>query len=494
MASLMGTRLGSILTGLVFGTVAPSSTTQSVLASQLVANKKIAPENILSFLLWANLGITLTVQLISLKVGALYPIPLSLGAALFMMGRGRIVRSCGQCLFAFGLIFLAMNLIGTSASQMASDRDVAALMEILTRHHAAMFVFAAVAAFATQSSLAVMGAFFAASYAGVVDLESLLPVVLGSTVGVGITTLAACWAMGGPARPLALSALILKISVCLPALMLLPQVSILTASLPFAPATQAAAFHAAVNLAVALLATAVGPLLRGVFQAKSAPTSTPLDYSLLSSPEMALACASRETLKMGETVRRMYELAWSSAGDQEGSAHFHSAEELEDEISSYVSRIDWGAMTPRQRELAFGVLNFVSHLSVVADMIWSQLRSQVSKVSNADRNLEGHTWQDLIRIREMVARRLDMSTAVLASRDPEVAKSFLELGNAVKRQTIVALKRHYERSSHSGISEPDSALSQAVSILRRISGQLNTIGHTFSPGMLESAEESSGQA
>jgi phosphate:Na+ symporter len=493
MASLMGTRLGSILTGLIFGTLAPSSTTQSVLAAQLVGNQRIAPENILSFLLWANLGITLTVQLISLKVGALYPIPLIAGVTLFMLCRRRIPRSAGQCLFAFGLIFLAMNLIGDAASKMAADGDSATIMEILARHKIAMFIFAALAAVVTQSSLAVMGAFFAASYSGVVDLGGLLPVVLGATVGVGITTVAACWGMGGSARPLAISALALKISVCLPALLLLTQVTHVMSQVPVAQATQASLFHAMLNLTIALLATAIGPLLRSAFQSKVSPASLSLDYSLLASPELALACASRETLKMGETVRRLYELSWGSLGEREGASGLHEVEEAEDSVSAYVSRMDWRTMTPRQRELAFGILNFVSHLAVVADMIWTQLRVQVEKLSDGEKNPENQNWGDLLKIREMVARRLDMSTAVLASRDPLVAKAFLDLGLEVKKGTILTLKRQYASLSQSPPPDPNYSIASVVSVLRRVSGQLNTIGHTFSPGILESAEESSDQ-
>jgi phosphate:Na+ symporter len=482
--------MGAILAGLVFGVLAPSSTTQSILAANLVSNRKIAPENTLAFLLWANLGITVTVQLISLKVSALYPVPVILGAALFMFSRSRIPRALGQCLFSFGVIFLAMSLIGSAAGTLVSTGDMGEVVRILSRHPILLFVFAALAAFVLQSSMAVLGAFFAASNAGAFDLHALLPAVMGATVGIGITTLVTCWAVPGPRRRLAAAALVMKMGICVPVLLLLPQVVVLVSALPLSPAPQAAAFHGALNLLIALLATAVGPLLRSFFGPEGKPSQpSPLDYAVLGDIDLALACASRETLKMGESVRQMYEEVWRAPSTAKDTLNrsLHSVEEVEDEVSAYVSRMDWESMSAHQRELAFGLLNFATHLAVVADMLCNRLRPLAEKLSAGELELGHLGHQDLDRIREMVSKRLDLSTAVLVSRDPEVAKSFLELGSSVKRETILALKRQYGGGFAASTPDP-SAFSSMVSVLRRISGQLNTIGHTFSPSLLEAAD------
>lgn len=488
LASMMSSRRGSIMAGLVFGILAPSSTTQSILAANLVKNRRISPENILSFLLWANLGITVTVQLISIRVGALYPLPLVLGTTLFMFGKTRVPKALGQCALAFGLVFLAMSLVGAASSSMMSDGDLSRIAEILTRHPGALFVFAAALAFALQSSMAVLGVFFAASYSGALGLAPLLAVVLGATVGIGITTMVTCWTLPPPAPRLAASSLILKLSVCLPVLLVLPSVASALSVVPLPPTSQSALFHAALNLSVALLATIVGPSLRTFYGPKPTPaTPSPLDYSVLAIPELALACASRETIKLGESVREMYEAAWHPS--PELHSRLHRVEEAEDEISAYVSRMDWSSMSPAQREIAFGILNFVSHLSVVSDMVCTRLGPCIAALETTSGQTDSVALEDLRLTREMVARRLDMSTAVLASRDPEVARAFLELGSAVKRETITALKRQYERGSHPQHPGTPSPY-DAVAILRRISGQLNTIGHTFYTSLLESADSS----
>src|SRR5688572_6398979 len=56
------------LTGLGFGTIAPSSTGQTLVALQLMRAGKLSANSVLGFLLGANLGITITVQLIALRI------------------------------------------------------------------------------------------------------------------------------------------------------------------------------------------------------------------------------------------------------------------------------------------------------------------------------------------------------------------------------------------------------------------------------------------
>jgi phosphate:Na+ symporter len=70
---------------------------------------------------------------------------------------------------------------------------------------------------------------------------------------------------------------------------------------------------------------------------------------------------------------------------------------------------------------------------------------------------------------------------VLATRDRTLAEQFLQDGEKLKEWSIAAQKRHYERLAP---ANPQALASStrfldAFNVLRRISGQLNTIGHTF---------------
>ena len=76
---------------------------------------------------------------------------------------------------------------------------------------------------------------------------------------------------------------------------------------------------------------------------------------------------------------------------------------------------------------------------------------------------------------------MEMAISVLATRDRELAKKFLEDGDALKEWCIEVQKRHYQRlaASDPHAVEASEWFIDLVNVMRRISGQLNTIGHTF---------------
>jgi phosphate:Na+ symporter len=498
MAGPMRTRLGSALSGFIFGTFAPSSTTQSVLALNLLRNKRIESANVLSFLLWANAGITVTVQLISLKISAYYPLFLLLGVLGFQFTRQQKLRAWGQCLLAFGLIFLAMSMISASASTLSSGGDFAEVLKIAGRHPWMMLFFVAVCTLLLQSSMAVMGIAFALSATGLLPLSGVLSAVLGTSLGIGLTTLLAGWP-DPRSRLLAVSGLIAKSTVLVLAMLALPSLESVFAQWNFSTPTAGATTHTILYVCTALVGTLFSPLLspwlkKLDLEGGRQEPSTLLDPSLLATPRLALACASREAVKMGDRVARMYSQAWEAfdASSPElaklCSSHLPEISRMEEEINSYVASLDWEKTPASERELAFGIMNFASQLEGVADLVAKNIAAPVISSLPRLSHLSPEERQTLREVRDLVGHRLDSSTAVLASRDPALASDFLSQGEELKRFTIGILKDTYRRMGFGHDHEATTTYLDLVRSLRRISGQLNTIGHTFSPSSLQQAE------
>src|SRR5471030_3166739 len=102
--------------GFVFGIVAPSSTAQTLLALQLLNAGKLPAESMLGFLLGANVGITVTVQLIALRFFDYYSVLLVVGLIGFQAFKSETIRGAGQSLLGLGFIFLAMR-VGSDAAR-----------------------------------------------------------------------------------------------------------------------------------------------------------------------------------------------------------------------------------------------------------------------------------------------------------------------------------------------------------------------------------------
>ncbi|HEY9249084.1 MAG TPA: Na/Pi symporter, partial [Rariglobus sp.] len=216
-ATLQKRRGASLLAGLAFGTVAPSSTAQTLFTLQLLHAGRLAGDRLLLFLLGAGIGITATVQLISFHLFDYYAVLLVLGLIGFQYGRSETIRGAGQTLLGLGFVFLAMVLTGSAARMLTVDADFQTVMGVVSHYRLALVVFAALVTVLMQSSTASIGLVLALGEAGAVDLPVVVAVVIGTNLGLGFTSLIAGWGTL-PGRRLTAANLLLKGAVAAAAL------------------------------------------------------------------------------------------------------------------------------------------------------------------------------------------------------------------------------------------------------------------------------------
>ncbi len=499
--------------GFAFGTIAPSSTAQTLLTLQLLNAGKIAAGSMLAFLLGANVGITITVQLIAFRLFDYYPVFLVAGLVCFQYFKAESVRGAGQTVLGLGFIFLAMTLTSTSGQVLAGDGDFQTVMGVLVHHRVLLVIFASLLTLCTQSSTAAIGLALALGESGAVALPVLLPVVMGANLGLGLTSLLAGYATW-EGRRLAAANLLLKCTAIGLLLALYPQVEAWVAASPGSVARQTANFHTAFNLAVmvagVLLAGPVGRLMQRTVKpggepadGLTRPVATHLDPAALSSPVFALANATRETLRLADGVKGMLEGAWRAFKEhnpglaREVQKHDDRVDELNTAIKLYLSQIPDDALTPRDSQLQFGLLNFASQLESIGDIIDKSMCSAVLKQSREGGEMSPEDAADLQTLFEKVLRRMDAAISVLATRDRGLARQFLREGDELKNWCIEAQKRHYQRLAPGDAKAVASSawFVDLVNVLRRISGQLNTIGHTFvmPKGKIERTDDIGGE-
>jgi phosphate:Na+ symporter len=481
--------------GLTFGSVAPSSTAQTLLTMQLLNAGKLSPERMLVFLLGANVGITVTVQLIAFHFFDYFALLLLLGVLGYVWASSETWRGTGQTLLALGFIFLGMNIISGAARQLTADPDFPTVMGVLTHHKWLLLIFASGLTFFTQSSTAVIGLAIALADAGFCSLEAVLPVVLGVNLGLGLTSLATGWTTLAGKR-LAIANLLLKLAAILPAMLAFPLFLAWVEKMPGGIARQTANVHTGFNVVVAfagaMFAGVVGRIVvRAVREAPATPNlsgaATHLDPTALSSPVFALSNAARETLRLAEEVRVMLAGSWRGYLEKNAALitqveqHDDRVDELHAAIKHYLSQIPTEQMTPRDSQLQFGLLHFASQLETVGDVIDKSLCHTLAKQIADPLPLSDADTADLSEMHQRTMHRLEMAILVLTTRDRAMAQRFLQEGDELKNWCIEVQKRHYQRivgndEKHLGAS---TRYLDIINALRRISGQINTIGHTF---------------
>lgn len=480
--------------GLAFGTVAPSSTAQTLVALQLLRAGRLPTESVLGFLLGANLGITFTVQLIALRIFDYHAWFIVFGFAFFQYAKREVLRGAGQAALGLGLIFLAMSLSSDAARELAKNPDFTTLLGVMVHYRVLVVAFAALLTLAMQSSTATLGIALAVGGTGAAQLDLLLPVALGTNLGIGLTSLLAGFSTW-EGRRLAAANVFLKAIVIVAVLLAFSWIEKLVAASPGSLTRQVANFHTGFNLVVTTLgvifAAPIGRVLQKTMQPAAqpqgtTPPATHLDPAAFETPAFALANATRETLRQADAVRAMFEDAWravkthdSSLASQVQKQDDH-IDELNASIKTYLSHIRSEALAPKDQQLQFGLLNFSSQLESIADIIDKSLCGSVREHAGKRVLLAPEDEKDLDEMHRKVLHRFDGAISVLASREREMAQHFIEEGDAIKEWCIRVQKRHYASLSADGADLfASTRFLDTFGMLRRISGQLNTIGHTF---------------
>jgi len=481
--------------GIVAGTVAPSSTTMSLMAVQLLHLGKFGPDRLLALLLGAGVGITVMVQLLAFKITDHVGWFLVLGVLLFQFFKRPILRGIGQCLLSLGFIFLAMRIIGSAAREISGSQDVVQLFAILEGNPLVLLMGTAILAFVMQSSTASIAFGLALSMGGIVSPLMMVPWVLGTNIGLAATSLVAGW-RDLDSRRLGTANFLLKLSGGLP-LALIPGLGIaMFEIMPGDFARQVAMFHTGFNLLVGLLAL---PFLAHICamvgwmvspeQGQSEPEAPEsyLDRSALETPSLAIAQATRETLRMGDQLRWML-VAFQDAfrrSDKELLFRIRERDNVVDginlSIAEYLGSLDEG-MSAEDARWQLALLSFSNELESVGDIIDKHLVDLL--VKRVDR-VEQLPPEEVTVVEELFSRvltRFDEAIALLTTRNAAASLRFLEGKEILNAWCRDAQTAHFQRLTQaSGKGSFTSLLFlELLNGLRRINSHISTIGYTLS--------------
>jgi phosphate:Na+ symporter len=179
--SLRGALAGAAVTAIV-----QSSTATTVIAVGLVNAGAISFLGSLGLIIGANIGTTLTAQLVAFKLTAFAPVLVVLGFAASLI-RGPY-RAFGKPIFYFGLVFYSLNLISSIVAPLQGDADVLSLLSMTDNILIAIMIgFVITNIF--QSSSVTAGLIVVMAQSDLITAVQAIPVILGANIGTSTTGL-----------------------------------------------------------------------------------------------------------------------------------------------------------------------------------------------------------------------------------------------------------------------------------------------------------------
>lgn len=493
LATLTHNPVSGLLVGTLVTAVTQSSTATTVMLVGLVGAGLMTLRQAIGVILGADIGTTITVQLIAFKVTDYAVLMVGAGLVLMLHFRRSVYRHLGQGVLGFAFIFLAMKIMIDS---MAPLRESALFRQILLEMADMPFLTMLVAAGFTalvHSSAATIGLAITLAIQGLMPVSVGLSVVLGANIGTCATALISALGATAEARRVAAAHTFFKVVGVLALLpFLAPLSELITLTAGDIP-RQIANFHALFNTAIALvflpfsgrLAELVTRLVPEDKQVADPMKPRYLQEGGLDNPGLALGQATRETLRMADLVQEMFQDAMTtfkandSALAEQLQARDDIIDRLEEHIKLFLTRLTEHGLTPEQSKREVSLLFMIQDLENIGDIIDKNLMELAKKKSAGRHEFSCDGSRDIEHLSRLVAENLDLGVAAFATQDADLAQKVLRHKININRIERELRQAHIARL-HSGVKESidTSAIHlDVLSNLKRINSHATNIAY-----------------
>ena len=194
---VIGMLIGALVTAVI-----QSSSATSVIAIGLVNAGVLSFRNSIGIIFGANIGTTITAQLVAFELTAIAPVFIILGFALSLV-RSRIAIF-GKSIFYFGFVFFSLNLISSSLEPLQHEPSLTNYL-LQPQNPLLAILIGCLFTAAVQSSSVTTGLAIIFTQQGLLSLENAVPLIMGANIGTSATALIAMINMDFAAKKAALS-------------------------------------------------------------------------------------------------------------------------------------------------------------------------------------------------------------------------------------------------------------------------------------------------
>ena len=191
ISMLISNRFKGVAVGALSTVTLQSSSATTVMLVSFSSVGLITLFQSLSLILGADIGTTVTVQLIAFRVSDYALLIVTMGFLLTLMNKESRSYRVGGVILAFGLIFFGMKVMSDSVASLHSYPQVSRILLSVGENPLIGILLATVFTAIVQSSAATLGLVLSLSFQGLITLEAAIPLILGANVGTCATALLA---------------------------------------------------------------------------------------------------------------------------------------------------------------------------------------------------------------------------------------------------------------------------------------------------------------
>ena len=374
-----------VLVGMVVTMVIQSSSATTVMVVGFVNAGIMSLTQAIGVIMGANIGTTITAQLVSLDVDFLAPVALGIGIVIYMFSNKQKHKNIAEILIGFGILFTGMDFMKEAVKPLAGYQGFTDML-LSFGHHPLLGVLMGFAITAiVQSSSASMGMLIALASQGLIPVTAALPILYGENIGTCVTSLISSIGASRNAKRAAIMHLTFNVlgSIIFMLILSKPIVAIVTAIDPSDAARQIANAHTLFNIINVIILLPFNKLivklaLKLVPQNKDEQDDDDkvvkfIDDRMIETPSIALSNTVKETLRMGEKAKESLSAAMDgimNKSNEKIELSFKKEKlinELQKSLLNYLLKLSKASLDDDSREVVDGLFNTINDIERIGD-------------------------------------------------------------------------------------------------------------------------------
>ena len=469
LAALSKNRFLGVLTGTVTTAIIQSSSVTTVLLVGFVSAGLMSLSQSVSIIFGANIGTTITAQIIAFKVTKYALLMIAVGFGMLFFSKKEAIRQYGSILLGLGLVFYGMSVMSGTMKPLRTNEEFIHLMANMSNPFLGILTAALFTAL-VQSSSATTGVVIVLAMQGIISLEAGIALSLGANIGTCIT---AGVASIGKRREAVRVAMVHVFFNTAGVLLILPFISpfaelarslspLAESSLPAREALaavvprQIANAHTLFNVTMALIflpfTTQLAQLLNRVLPDKAmldestALSSRYLDETLLNTPELALEAVYHECMRIGNRISVMFTtvLPYLKQGKKDDheilKTKRNEIEKLEAMILQFLRELNASDLNPEQSQKLMNLLSNVNHLENMSEFLFVEIFQLHRKMERDSIKMNTESIKKLEPMIEETIKAFQNTMEALENQDSSKAKKVAKMKDRIS-ETAEAYKQ-----------------------------------------------------
>jgi phosphate:Na+ symporter len=447
----------AVFTGIVVTVLVQSSSTTTVMVVGFANAGLMTLAQAVGTILGANIGTTITAQIVSFKIHVLIYPAIGLGSVLNFFGKRRTYKYVGQAVLGFGILFLGMNTMSSALMPLRESPYFMSMMETFGNNPLLGVLIGALFTAAVQSSSASTGLIIAMTMQNILSLNAAVALILGTNIGTCITAVLASIGASLAAKRAAVAHITFNVCGVLVALLLFRPFVELVAETGADITRQTANAHTIFNVMNTLVVlpffkyfvALVTYIVPGEEVALEMGPKY-LDKRILKTPAVAIGGVRQECLRMATLAREMVGEALKVfiRDDRKLMQYVLQKEELVDslekEITIYLAELAQHSLTFEQSQSVSALMHTVNDLERIGDHAQNIVHLAETKME------EGlpFSQQAVDELQEMFVKVDDMMAKAIEAFDKEdeaLAREVVEQDDEVDYMERTLRKSHIAR-------------------------------------------------